>query len=502
MSGKGALNIEVENFGPIVEARLDLRPLTILVGSGNAGKSCLAILVHALHRFFDTGSPLMIGPSLPWEPDEQPDSGLRAGIGPAARSLNRVRRQLFRQLSERNTSELQVTVPAGIAKAFRKRLESRGEEFRQLLWHCYGFDTGDNSLVRRGCRAARVSFARKLDGSKEAFGHEVRFSRSEATVKVSTPGKFPLPLGKDDAQRLVNWNLARSCDDRETSVRHCLDMLHRLMLRRYAGPLNSSSYHLPPDRTGLMRAHKAVMSSAVASASMGRNRASSLTGVMSDFISRIINIQGNRPGKSLPGGGCESHAKAIEDEILGGAVEVEMSLLGYPEFSFRPRRWSGRKTAIPLAKASATVAELAPLVLFLRNNVMPGDILVVEEPESHLHPELQVELISQIAAMVNSGIRVLLTTHSEWLLEGLFNIVRRSMAMEGKNAHGINGKSVSLCPEQVGTWLFEQRKKPLGSVVKELNVNRSGYTPTGYENVVNDLHNEFSRISRQIVLSL
>ena len=45
--------LEVTNFGPIAEARIDLRPLTVFVGPSNTGKSYLAVLIYALHRHFD-----------------------------------------------------------------------------------------------------------------------------------------------------------------------------------------------------------------------------------------------------------------------------------------------------------------------------------------------------------------------------------------------------------------------------------------------------------------
>ena len=51
-SGERDPVLEVTNFGPIVEATVDLRPLTVLVGPSNTGKSYLAILIYALHRFF------------------------------------------------------------------------------------------------------------------------------------------------------------------------------------------------------------------------------------------------------------------------------------------------------------------------------------------------------------------------------------------------------------------------------------------------------------------
>ena len=46
------IELEVKDFGPIVEARIDLRPLTVFVGPSNTGKSWLAVLIYALHRCF------------------------------------------------------------------------------------------------------------------------------------------------------------------------------------------------------------------------------------------------------------------------------------------------------------------------------------------------------------------------------------------------------------------------------------------------------------------
>ncbi len=76
--------------------------------------------------------------------------------------------------------------------------------------------------------------------------------------------------------------------------------------------------------------------------------------------------------------------------------------------------------------SSSMISELAPVVLYLRHIVQPGEVLIIEEPESHLHPAMQVEFIRQLAGVVRSGIRVMLTTHSEWVLEELANLIRLS----------------------------------------------------------------------------
>lgn len=42
--------IEVKDFGPIVRANVDFRPLTVFIGPSNTGKSYLAVLLYALHQ--------------------------------------------------------------------------------------------------------------------------------------------------------------------------------------------------------------------------------------------------------------------------------------------------------------------------------------------------------------------------------------------------------------------------------------------------------------------
>ena len=72
---------------------------------------------------------------------------------------------------------------------------------------------------------------------------------------------------------------------------------------------------------------------------------------------------------------------------------------------------------------SSMVSELAPVVLYLRYVVRTGNVLIIEEPEAHLHPKMQVEFTRQLAAAVKAGVRVIATTHSEWILEELANLV-------------------------------------------------------------------------------
>jgi ABC-type dipeptide/oligopeptide/nickel transport system ATPase component len=91
-----------------------------------------------------------------------------------------------------------------------------------------------------------------------------------------------------------------------------------------------------------------------------------------------------------------------------------------------------------------------------------GSLIIIEEPEIHLHPKAQFkfgELISQIA--VGEKIQIILNTHSEQVLSGVLNSIRRSKAK----------------PNDVSVWLFE--KSPSGNIAKKCTINPNGTTDEG-----------------------
>ena len=141
------------------------------------------------------------------------------------------------------------------------------------------------------------------------------------------------------------------------------------------------------------------------------------------------------------------------------------------------------------------VSELAPLVLYLRHVVERGDVLIIEEPESHLHPALQVEVIGWIAKIVRAGVRVILTTHSEWVLDGLANIVRTSEIAGATNATG--DQDPVLHPREVGVWRFMPATAAHGVVVEEIEIDDEGMYSSGFDEVAVRLHNQWAELESQ-----
>ena len=143
------------------------------------------------------------------------------------------------------------------------------------------------------------------------------------------------------------------------------------------------------------------------------------------------------------------------------------------------------------------VAEIASVVLYLRFLVQPGDLLIIEEPESHLHPDLQRKYVHELARLVQSGVRIMLITHSEWILEALANHVRLSELTEAERK-GMAVDEVALSPHQVGAWLFKPSDEG-GSIVDEISLDiEAGNFPAGFGEVTESLYNEWVGISNRI----
>ena len=120
-----------------------------------------------------------------------------------------------------------------------------------------------------------------------------------------------------------------------------------------------------------------------------------------------------------------------KNEFQKLADQIEEYIQNNNKTKFKSTKLGGREIKvsvkrgleIDLYNASSSIKQLAPLLLYLRYRAKPGDFLVIDEPEMNLHPESQVKLLEALAILVNLGVRVLLTTHSPYLMAHLNNIV-------------------------------------------------------------------------------
>jgi len=113
-------------------------------------------------------------------------------------------------------------------------------------------------------------------------------------------------------------------------------------------------------------------------------------------------------------------AEILEKQILSGGLAFST-----PEPD--PRRdilfQATQDVTLEIPIVSSMVKELAPLVFYLRYLAEPGELLIIDEPEMNLHPVAQTEIIEFLAMLVNAGLHVLITTHSTYVIDHLTNLM-------------------------------------------------------------------------------
>jgi len=84
----------------------------------------------------------------------------------------------------------------------------------------------------------------------------------------------------------------------------------------------------------------------------------------------------------------------------------------------------GRKTNyIPLYLGSSSTRALLDLYIYLKHVATKNDILIIDEPELNLHPELQIKLTRLLSSLSNIGIKILITTHSDYIVKEINNLL-------------------------------------------------------------------------------
>ncbi|MDM8559689.1 ATP-binding protein [Candidatus Parabeggiatoa sp. HSG14] len=133
-----------------------------------------------------------------------------------------------------------------------------------------------------------------------------------------------------------------------------------------------------------------------------------------DFVRDIVDVHSKNKSPLI-----KKHpelAKLLKD-IVGGDYKVEG---GQIYFAFR----KGRKLQrIPLYIASSAVKSQLDISFYLKHLAKKGDILLVDEPEQNLHPANQRKIARLFVRLIKAGIKILVTTHSDYLIKELNNLI-------------------------------------------------------------------------------
>ena len=219
-------------------------------------------------------------------------------------------------------------------------------------------------------------------------------------------------------------------------------------------------------------------------------------GDVSSFSDPVMdNISLARQLPELLKGGSPSSTYLEElmlvSSIIGGRFESVND-----EIRLVPKEFGDNSSGISLHLASSAVQQMPLLYGILRYFAVR--VLIIDEPESHLDTDNQILLARILARLVNSGITILITTHSDYIVKEINNLIMLSSDFEDKEQI-VNEFNYSdgdfLQPNMVKAYIAED------GTLSPCTIDEFGMKMPVFDDTINSINRASTKLATRIVLS-
>ncbi len=174
-------------------------------------------------------------------------------------------------------------------------------------------------------------------------------------------------------------------------------------------------------------------------------------------------------------------AVALENELLHGVVETSNN--GNIELHL------SNNVVLPIQVTSSLVKSLANFIICLKYQAKYNDIILIDEPEMNLHPANQVFLARLFGELINKGLRLIISTHSDYIIRELNNLVMLSNTSKDyqKDISSMGYKTTMMIkPNMLGAYTFEYENNRV--VVNKIDVTKEGFASTKIDGTIEALN--------------
>lgn len=188
-------------------------------------------------------------------------------------------------------------------------------------------------------------------------------------------------------------------------------------------------------------------------------------------------------------------------DIIGGEYKVSKD----GEVQYHPS--ANKRIKLSLVESSSAVRSLLDIGFYLRHVAAPGDLLMIDEPELNLHPENQRRVARLFGRLINLGIKVFITTHSDYIVKELNTLI---MLSQGETRLTVLAEQEKYLPselvsaDKVKVYIAEEalikldgaKRKTRCKTLTEANIDpKLGIEARSFDNTIE----EMNRIQEEIV---
>ena len=442
------MKLKIENFCSIKKSTvIEPKPLTIFCGKNNTGKTYSLYMLNALM-----------------------DSRLQTSF--------EISKQYAKKLFEDRVLKVPAACLAG-ADALELAQKNMALSLQKMLPRFFAAenDFAENSLISLEIEAkTNFDFTLQRRGNDNKTWFKFVVDAGEAIFSLDEEARFP--------------------HDVENSINTALSAF-------YSPNTHGRNFLLPAERSGLNLFFRELNSQRAALLRHAASSTLDTAAILKDiFVSRYprpihdyIEFMNSQPEIKKQKSEFSDLAVWLQKEVLKVKYKVDR----YGDISIEPARTGA---SLGLHMGSSTVKTFFGLWSYLNHLARTGDWVMIDEPELNLHPENQMLIARLIAQMVNRGINVVVSTHSDYMVREWGNLIMlgernfkgRDALMKKQNI------SVAECmkPEQVSAYEFMQDSARSMSISGDL-----GIQATLFDQSIQDLNMRTEAIyfARQEALS-
>ena len=461
--------LSIKNFGPIKDANIIISPLTIFIGPNSSGKSFSSLLIHSLLNPFKKSGYL--------------------------NQFQDVRNKSI-DLFTRNNSKLFVEFKDSLEDYLKSKPKLTDESFRFpskkfniIVQESFG--KVYNDIIEEKLKGNFSNDLNKLNRlNKDSFS----FCYNDSLF-VNEDGKLIMKHSSLDITELPSGDLSKDDDlifsfniDKNfisISLNYVLwdnlfknqislpEIVYLVIITKLITELDRKSYYIPAAGNEILKDVNSYISDDI-------NGILNHSLVQKELLTNFLSVK-----RDMVKGPFYELASELEDEILGGKIQFKKGEVKDELFFID----NEHNLELELNLTSSSIRELMPIIVHLKYFLQEGDTLIIEEPENHIHPKHQLILVKYLVKAINKNLNIIITTHSDYILEKFNNFIRLGNANQTIFDERGYDKSNVLNHEQVHIYNFK-KEDDYCYVSESIDVNFTGFDDDNFSDVISELYDE------------
>ncbi|MBK9258722.1 MAG: AAA family ATPase [Polyangiaceae bacterium] len=181
----------------------------------------------------------------------------------------------------------------------------------------------------------------------------------------------------------------------------------------------------------------------------------------------------------------------LADELESSVLHGTISVADTGELRFAPN--DNKDAQLEMHLTASVVKSLSSVVFYFRHLANPRDFIIIDEPELNLHPDNQRIITRILAKAARRGIKIMMSTHSDYVLRELNHLIMLSKLPEDEAKDMGYDPMWAIAPDRIGVYLFDEH------TAKPVPIEETGFSIKTIDDVVDRLNADEQRLYARLL---